>query len=157
MNTLPIHPTLNASLNGLAALFIVGAIMAIKANKRELHKKLMLSAVATSTAFLISYLVYHYSSIATKFSHEGTIRTFYYTLLASHVILAVVILPLIFLALRHALKENWVAHKKIVHWAAPLWLYVSVTGVLVYLMLYVWYPAANEVLPAVAPAVNVVQ
>ena len=134
------HPAINATLNGLAAVLLVGGYSAIRAGKRELHKKFMVSAFITSTVFLASYLIYHYRvHQVVLFQGQGWIRPVYFTLLISHTILAVVIVPLILITLRRAWLEKFDKHRQIARWTLPLWFYVSVTGVIVYFMVYQIY------------------
>lgn len=134
-------PLLNASLNSLATLLIVGGLVAIKRDRQQLHRVLMGGAIAVSAAFLTSYLIYHFNVAAvTKFTHPGWPKTVYYFILATHVPLAALVLPLLVLTVLPALKGRYEVHKRWARITAPVWLYVSVTGVLVYLMLYVWYP-----------------
>jgi uncharacterized membrane protein YozB (DUF420 family) len=134
-------PLLNASLNSLATLLIVGGLVAIKRDRKQLHRVLMGGAIAVSAAFLTSYLIYHFNVAAvTKFTHPGWPKALYYFILATHVPLAALVLPLLVLTVLPALKGRYEAHKRWARITAPVWLYVSVTGVLVYLMLYVWYP-----------------
>ena len=135
-------PLLNAILNGTAAMLLVTAFILIKQGNREAHKKVMLAAFTTSILFLICYLVYHYYRVyylhigVTRYSHAGPIRNFYYALLISHTVLAALVPFLAIAALRRGLKGQFERHKKIAKWTLPIWLYVSVTGVVVYLMLY---------------------
>jgi len=135
-------PLLNAILNGTAAMLLVTAFILIKQGNREAHKKVMLAAFTTSILFLICYLVYHYYRVyylhigVTRYSHTGPIRNFYYALLISHTVLAALVPFLAIAALRRGLKGQFERHKKIAKWTLPIWLYVSVTGVVVYLMLY---------------------
>ena len=134
------HPAINATLNGLAAILLLGGYSAIRAGKVELHKKFMVSAFFTSTIFLASYLVYHYRvHHVVLFQGQGWIRPVYFTLLISHTILAVVIVPLILITLRRAWTERFDKHRHIARWTLPLWFYVSVTGVIVYFMVYQIY------------------
>ena len=134
-------PLVNASLNGLATALIVLGLVAIKRDKPTLHRALMLGAIGMSAAFLSCYLIYHFNVVAvTKFTHEGWARRVYYFILATHVPLAVLVCPMIWMTLKSALTGQLEKHKKWARWTYPVWLYVSVTGVLVYLMLYVWYP-----------------
>jgi putative membrane protein len=136
-------PLLNASLNSLATLLIVAGLVAIKAGREKLHRTLMGAAIAVSAAFLTSYLIYHFNVTAvTKFTHTGWPKKIYYFILITHVPLAAFVLPLLVLTILPALKGHYAAHKRWAKITAPVWLYVSVTGVLVYLMLYVWYPPA---------------
>ena len=130
---------LNASLNGLSAVLLTCGYAAIRAGKRERHKRFMISAFIVSCAFLASYLVYHYRVGHVAFTGQGWIRPVYFTLLISHTILAVVIVPLILVTLRRAWVERFDKHRVIARWTLPLWLYVSVTGVIVYVLLYQVY------------------
>lgn len=133
------HAALNATLNGTSAVLLAGGYAAIRNGKVALHKKFMLSAFAVSTVFLISYLVYHYRVGHVRFQGEGWIRPVYFTLLISHTILAIVIVPMILVTLRRAWLEKFDKHRIIARWTWPLWMYVSVTGVVVYLLLYQIY------------------
>jgi uncharacterized membrane protein YozB (DUF420 family) len=134
------HPAFNATLNGISAVLLAGGYAAIRAGKRDVHKVFMVSAFTASTIFLASYVVYH---IRVKqlvlFQGQGWIRPVYFTLLISHTILAVVIVPLILITLRRAWLEKFDKHRLIARWTLPLWFYVSVTGVIVYLMVYQIY------------------
>lgn len=129
-------PTVNAALNGLAAILLVRGFFLIKARKIEAHKKTMLAAFATSIVFLISYLIYHAQVGSVRFEHTGLLRTVYLTILVSHTILAAAVPFLAIITLRRGLKGDFPRHRKIARWTFPIWLYVSVTGVVVYLMLY---------------------
>jgi len=130
---------LNASLNGTSAVLLACGYAAIRAGKRETHKKLMISALVVSCAFLVSYLVYHYRVGHVAFQGRGWIRPVYFALLTSHTILAAVIVPMIIVTLRRAWHERFDRHRIIARWTLPLWFYVSVTGVIVYLMVYQIY------------------
>ncbi len=131
---------LNASLNGLSAILLAGGYAAIRAGKRDVHKAFMVSAFAVSTVFLVSYVVYHIRvGHVVLFQGQGWIRPVYFTLLTSHTILAIVIVPLILITLRRAWLERFDKHKLIARWTLPLWFYVCVTGVIVYLMVYQIY------------------
>ncbi len=129
-------PTLNAALNASSALLLALGFLAIRGGRREAHRRFMLAAVATSSLFLVSYLVYHFQVGSVRFRGTGTIRTVYLTILATHTVLAVAILPLVLITLRHALRERFAAHRRLARMALPLWAYVSVTGVVIYWMLY---------------------
>jgi len=134
------HPAVNAILNGTSAVLLACGYMAIRTGKRELHKKLMLTAFSVSCAFLVSYLIYHYRvHQVVLFQGQGWIRPVYFTILISHTILAVVIVPLIIVTLRRAFHERFDKHRRIARWTLPLWFYVSVTGVIVYFMVYQLY------------------
>jgi putative membrane protein len=115
--------------------------VAIRARKIAVHKAFMIAAFLTSTAFLISYLAYHYRVGHVAFQGQGWIRPVYFTLLLTHTVLAIVIVPMIIVTLRRAWLEKFDKHRLIARWTLPLWLYVSVTGVIVYLMVYQLYPA----------------
>ena len=129
-------PTLNALLNGNAGLFLTAGYILIRRRQIRAHRACMLGAFATSTVFLVSYLIYHYNVGSVSFTGTGVIRFVYFTILITHVILAAVILPLALITLVHALRERFDRHARIARWTLPLWLYVSVTGVVVYVMLY---------------------
>jgi putative membrane protein len=134
------HPALNATLNGIAAILLVCGYAAIRTGKVELHKKFMVSAFFVSCAFLVSYVIYHVRiHQVIHFQGQGWIRPVYFTLLISHTILAVVIVPLILITLRRAWTERFDKHRQIARWTLPLWFYVSVTGVIVYFMVYQIY------------------
>ncbi len=134
------HAALNATLNGISAILLAAGYLAIRSGKRELHKKLMVSAFLVSCAFLVSYLIYHYRiHQVIHFAGQGWIRPVYFTLLLSHTILAVAIVPLILITLRRAWLQKFDKHRIIARWTLPLWFYVSVTGVIVYLMVYQIY------------------
>ena len=136
---------LNASLNGLSAILLAGGYAAIRAGKRDVHKAFMVSAFAVSTVFLASYLLYHYRVGHVVFHGQGWIRSVYFTLLTSHTILAVVIVPLVLITLRRAWLEKFDKHKRIARWTLPLWFYVCVTGVIVYLMVYQIYAPVQSI------------
>lgn len=133
------HAALNASLNGTSAVLLAAGYVAIRSGKVQVHKRLMLAAFAVSSAFLLSYLLYHYRVGHVAFQGQGWIRPVYFALLISHTILAAVIVPLILITLRRAWLERFDRHRVIARWTLPLWFYVSVTGVIVYLMLYRFY------------------
>lgn len=130
-------PTLNAALNSLATVLLVYGYSLIRAGKREQHKRVMLSAFAVSVVFLISYLIYHYNVGSVKYTGQGVMRPVYYTILFTHVVLAATVPFLAVASLWRAFQERFDKHKRIARITFPIWLYVSVTGVVVYLMLYV--------------------
>lgn len=134
-------PTLNAILNSISAILLTIGFVFIRQKNIKAHRTCMIGAFATSTLFLISYLVYHYNHGATGFPGQGIARFVYFTILITHTTLAVVIVPMVFITFARALRERFDRHRKIARWTLPIWLYVSVTGVLVYLMLYHLYPA----------------
>ena len=129
-------PAVNATLNGISAILLATGYVLIRRRRIAQHRLCMLAAFTTSTLFLISYLVYHAHVLSKPFTGQGPIRYVYYTILISHVLLAITILPLALITLSRALKRQFPRHKAIARWTLPLWLYVSVTGVIVYLMLY---------------------
>ncbi len=136
-------PHVNASLNGVATLLLIVGLLTIKSGRESLHRNAMLSAFGVSAIFLVSYLTYHAVAGSKHFPRETypTAAWFYFPLLVSHVILAMGVPVLAIWAIRLGLKGERAAHRKVAKWAFPIWLYVSVTGVLVYLMLYWWFPA----------------
>ncbi len=129
-------PGLNATLNAIAAALLVGGYIMIRRRRIAAHKRFMLSAFATSALFLASYLVYHYNIGSRPFTGQGPIRVVYFTILITHVVLAAAILPMALITLNHALRARFERHVPIARWTLPVWLYVSVTGVVVYWMLY---------------------
>lgn len=134
-------PTLNAILNSISAILLTLGYAFIRQNKRDAHRACMISAFVTSTLFLVSYLFYHYHHGSTPFQGQGIVRYVYFTILLTHTVLAAAIVPMIFLTFFRAFKQRFDLHRRIARWTLPFWLYVSVTGVLVYLMLYHLYPA----------------
>jgi len=133
------HAALNATLNGTSAVLLAAGYAAIRSGKIQLHKKLMLTAFFVSCSFLVSYLVYHYRVGHVAFQGRGWIRPVYFALLLSHTVLAIVIVPLILITLRRAFLERFDKHRLIARYTLPLWFYVSVTGVIVYFLLYQIY------------------
>jgi uncharacterized membrane protein YozB (DUF420 family) len=129
-------PTLNAILNSTSAVLIVIGYFLIRARRIEAHRKTMLAAFTTSTLFLISYLVYHAQVGSVHFRGTGAIRTVYFTILITHTILAAVVAPMVVVTLFRGLKGRFEKHRKLARITLPVWLYVSVTGVVVYGMLY---------------------
>ena len=132
-------PALNASLNALAFVFLVAGYILIRSGRRDAHKRCMLLALTTSALFLISYVIYHANAGSVPFRGVGAIRAVYFAVLIPHVILAATILPLALLTAARGLRKDYGRHVRIARWTLPLWLYVSVTGVIVYLMLYHLY------------------
>ncbi|MCZ7557933.1 MAG: DUF420 domain-containing protein [Bacteroidia bacterium] len=133
-------PTVNALLNSLATAFLLVGFYFIRRKDVRRHRAMMLAAFATSTLFLATYLTYHFSAhLVTRFQGEGIARTVYFIILISHSILAVAVPPMAILTLFRGLKMSVERHRAIARWTLPLWLYVSVTGVAVYLMLYHFY------------------
>lgn len=129
-------PLLNATLNGTAAVLLVTAYRLIRRGKREAHKRVMLTAFAVSVVFLISYIVYHLHVGSVHYPRTGVLRVIYLSILTSHTLLAATVPVLAIITLRRGLKGDFKRHRKIAKWTFPIWLYVSVTGVVVYLMLY---------------------
>ena len=140
-----IHPAINAALNLTSFVFLVLGRVAIARGDEALHKRRMLSAFAASTVFLVSYLIRFATTGAHKYPGDGWDKTIYLVILFSHMVLAVVLVPLLLGALRRALRRDFIAHKKLVKFAWPIWFYVSITGVLVYLMLYHLGPVLHPV------------
>jgi uncharacterized membrane protein YozB (DUF420 family) len=139
---LTIHdlPTVNAFLNATAAILLVWGFTLIKRKKIAEHRRVMLSAFAVSCIFLACYLTYHYNVGSVRFPRPGWVKTVYLTILTTHTILAVTVPVLAIITLNRALRGRFDKHRKIARWTFPIWLYVSVTGVIVYLMLYHLYP-----------------
>jgi len=129
-------PAVNATLNATAAVLLVWGYILIRRRSIAAHRKVMLAAFATSSVFLACYLIYHYNVGSVRFARTGGIRTFYLSLLASHTVLAAMVPPLAIITLSRGLRERFDKHRKIARWTLPVWLYVSVTGVVVYWMLY---------------------
>ena len=134
-------PHLNACLNATSGVLLSAGFFFIRRRRITAHLTCMLAALAASVVFLVSYLVYHAHHGTTRFAGQGVARPVYFFILTTHTVLAVVIVPLIIITLRRALRGEYGRHLRIARWTLPLWLYVSVTGVLVYLMLYQLYPA----------------
>lgn len=128
-------PALNAGLNLTAAALLLAGRLAIGRGSREVHRRLMVAAVAVSALFLVSYIYYHYHHGDTKFPSPHPLRATYLAVLASHVLSSILVPPLVLAALWHAVRERFDSHKKLVRWLWPIWLYVSVTGVAIFLML----------------------
>ena len=129
-------PALNATLNATSAVLISIGWILIKRGRRAAHKNVMIAACVTSTLFLTSYLIYHAQVGSVRFTKTGAIRTVYLSILLTHTVLAAVIVPLVLVTLSRALRGNFDRHRRIARWTMPIWLYVSVTGVVVYVMLY---------------------
>jgi putative membrane protein len=137
-------PAINASLNGLAAVFIVAGLVLVKMQRTFAHIVAMSCALASSTFFLIGYIANHIirHGVVTHFTAQGIVRPLYFALLISHTILAVAVVPLVICTVIPALRSRYDKHRRIAKITLPIWLYVSVTGVIVYLMLYRWFPPA---------------
>ena len=147
MNALNIFPHLNAALNALSGLFLVSGFIFIMKRRVHEHRFCMLTASTVSALFLVSYVLHHalrtyyFGLSTTKFTGEGLIRPIYFTILTSHTLFAIFVAPFVIVTLRRALKGNFDKHKKMARLVFPVWLYVSVTGVVVYLLLYQFDPA----------------
>jgi len=132
-------PPIYAAINGVTAVVLVAAVLAIKKGNRKLHERLMTFAIALSLAFLVMYVAYHLTTESTKFGGEGPIRLVYFGLLISHIILSIAVIPLVLISYVRALAAKFDQHKKISRITFPIWLYVAVTGVIVYLMIAPYY------------------
>jgi uncharacterized membrane protein YozB (DUF420 family) len=132
-------PAVNASLNSACTVFLLCGYACIRTGKIRWHRAFMLAAFTCSTIFLILYLYFHFHAGLIRFGGQGWIRPVYFTILVSHTILAVVIVPLVLITLMRALRERFASHRAIARWTFPLWLYVSITGVIVYWLLYIAY------------------
>jgi putative membrane protein len=132
-------PTVNALLNGTAAVLLATGWTCIRRGRIDAHRRCMLAAFTASCLFLVSYVVYHAQAGSRPFTGQGLARSVYFAILVTHVLLAAAILPLALVTLRRALGGDYVRHRRIARWTFPVWMYVSVTGVVIYLMLYHWY------------------
>jgi len=137
-------PAINATLNGTSGVLLLIAYVFIRRRNIRMHKRFMLAACTTSLIFLACYVLNHIlrHGVVTRFPATGWVRPLYFTILISHTILAITIVPMAILSVRNGLKMRVAQHRRIAKWTFPLWMYVSVTGVLVYFFLYQWYPAA---------------
>ena len=141
MDLLSYLPHLNACLNSASAVLLFSGYLFIRRHNVKAHRNCQVSALVVSTLFLISYLVYHFNHGTTRFTGQGIARPIYFTILTTHTILAIVIVPLILITFYRALRADFERHRRIARITLPLWLYVSITGVIVYLMLYQIYPS----------------
>jgi putative membrane protein len=141
MTDYSIFPLINASLNGASAVLIVTGRVLIGQKRIRLHRACMISAVIASSLFLVSYLYYHAHVLSVHFPGQGWVRPLYFSILISHTLLAATVVPLVLLSLRFGLRGRFDQHRRIARWTYPIWLYVSVTGVVVYVMLYQIYGA----------------
>jgi uncharacterized membrane protein YozB (DUF420 family) len=132
-------PALNAILNGTAAVFLITGYILIRRGKQRTHKRCMLAALVTSALFLVSYVIYHLNVGSRPFPGQGPIRVVYFAILITHVLLAAAILPLALITTARGLRAQYDRHVRIARWTLPIWIYVSVTGVVIYLMLYQMY------------------
>jgi uncharacterized membrane protein YozB (DUF420 family) len=133
-------PALNATLNGTSAVLLLTGRTLIKRGKMAAHRTCMIAAIVTSTLFLCCYLFFHFEAGNIRFLGQGWVRPVYFTILITHVVLAIVIVPMAIVTLSRGLRARYAAHRAIARWTWPLWMYVSVTGVIVYFMLYQWFP-----------------
>lgn len=137
-----IFPAINATMNGLSAVLLLAGRSLIRRRRIEAHKRVMIAACISSTLFLCDYLYYHiHYRLITHFAARGWPRPVYFAVLASHTVLAVAVVPLVLMSLTRGLKRQDAKHRAISRWTYPVWLYVSVTGVLIYFMLYHWFRA----------------
>ena len=139
MDLVPYLPTLNAILNATAAVFLASGYVQIRRGRTETHKRCMLAALTTSALFLISYVIYHSYAGSRPFPGVGYMRAIYFTILITHVVLAAAILPLALTTATRGLRAQYDRHVRIARWTLPLWMYVSITGVVIYWMLYRLY------------------
>ena len=137
-------PAWNASLNALSGLLLLTAYVLIRQKKIDLHRRFMLAACTTSLVFLASYVTYHAmrQGVVTRFTGTGTIRGVYFFILTTHTVLAILIVPMAIASVVNGLRMRVPQHRRVARWTFPLWMYVSVTGVLVYFFLYHWFPSA---------------
>jgi putative membrane protein len=129
-------PAVNATLNAISGVLLIIGYLLIRARRIEQHRRVMIAAFTTSSLFLISYLVYHAQVGSVRFTRQGIVRPVYFTILVTHVTLAAAVLPLALVTLSRGLKARFAQHRRIARWTFPIWLYVSATGVLVYILLY---------------------
>jgi putative membrane protein len=132
-------PPIYAAINGITAVVLVSAVVAIKNGNKKLHERLMTTAIALSLAFLVMYVAYHMTTDSTKFGGEGIIKFVYFFILISHILLSIAVIPLVLVSYVRALSEKFDRHKRIAKITFPIWLYVAVTGVIVYLMIAPYY------------------
>jgi putative membrane protein len=132
-------PPIYATINGITAVVLIAGVVAIKNGKRKLHERLMTTAIALSVSFLIMYVAYHMTTDSTKFGAEGMIRNIYFFILITHIILSIAVIPLVLITYVRALANKFDKHKKIAKITFPIWLYVAVTGVVIYLMISPYY------------------
>jgi putative membrane protein len=132
-------PPIYATINGITAIVLIAGVLAIKNGKRKLHERLMTTAIALSVSFLVMYVAYHMTTDSTKFGGEGMIRNIYFFILITHIFLSIAVIPLVLVTYVRALANKFDKHKKIAKITFPIWLYVAVTGVVVYLMISPYY------------------
>ena len=136
---LSVLPPIYASINGLTAIVLIVAVLAIKSGKRKLHEKLMKTAIALSCLFLLMYVAYHITSETTEYGKDGFSRYIYYFILISHIFLSIAVIPLVLFTYVKGIAGNFSSHKKLARITFPIWLYVAITGVVVYGMIYPFY------------------
>lgn len=138
-------PALNAGLNGLATVLLAVGFICIRTGRKEAHRRCMMAAFVTSTVFLIGYVTHKIlvRGVHTRLGAEGTVLRLYYLMLFTHVVLAAGIVPMAVLTIRRARRGDFESHRRLARWTWPLWMYVSVTGVLIYFMLYHWFPGTR--------------
>lgn len=136
-----ILPSVNAALNSVCTAFLLAGYFFIRRNNVSAHRACMVAALTTSALFLISYLTYHFNHGATGFKGTGWVRPLYFAILITHTVLAALIVPFVLVTLYRALRNDFARHRRVARWTLPMWLYVSVTGVVVYLMLYHLFPS----------------
>jgi putative membrane protein len=129
-------PAINASLNAASGVLLLCGYTLMRLRKIDLHRRFMIAAFVTSSVFLVCYVIYHAQVGSVRFTREGFVRPLYYTILLTHVTLAIAVVPLALMTLSRGLKGRYPQHRRIARWTFPIWLYVSVTGVLVYVLLY---------------------
>jgi putative membrane protein len=139
--TLADFPALNASLNALSAVFIASGWFCIRRERKRAHVACMISAILTSSAFLTCYLIYHFQVHSIRFTDHSIARPIYFFLLLTHIVLAIAVVPLVAASVVLAARARWASHRRVSRVTMPVWLYVSVTGVIVYFMLYQWFPS----------------
>jgi putative membrane protein len=132
-------PRIYATINGITAVVLIAGVLAIKNGKRKLHEQLMTTAITLSVVFLVMYVAYHMTTDSTKFGGEGMIRNVYFIILISHILLSIAVIPLVMITYVRALAQKFDKHKKIAKITFPIWLYVAITGVVVYLMISPYY------------------
>jgi uncharacterized membrane protein YozB (DUF420 family) len=142
MDTATVLPHVNAALNALSTVLLIIGFALIRSGNREIHRKVMLSALVVSAVFLVSYLTYHFTAPTFVFPGTGWTRPVYFALLISHVVLATIVTPMVIVTAYRALKGTFDRHKAIARWTIGAWLYVTVTGVMIYVILYHVYPTS---------------
>lgn len=132
-------PPIHATINALAAFVLIGALVAVKAGRIALHRQFIMAAMVLSVLFLLSYVAYHFTTVETRYGGEGIMRSIYFILLISHIVLAAISLPLILLTFVAGWTNHFATHRRLARWVFPIWLYVAITGPLCYLMLRPYY------------------